>query len=404
MSDIKALLFGPNLPIAGQSVTCSLSSNTVQIQSGDILKKILFTDLQAKIAGFDHDLLQITWEEDGSAWSLMPINKVEQDKLSELLPKNLIAGMQQWRRATQSQSLIWRSILYAGAFIFVSFLLLIWQHDRVTAWVADLVSIEHEVNLGEAFLEQLKSDGTLLKQGQAVATVEAIGKQLTAGSRYKYQWYVSKSSEINAFALPGGIIVVNSGLLKTAGSADELAAVLAHEVQHVEQKHALKNMINSAGMAAVIFTVLGDANAIVMLMTHQVSTQYFSRQVESEADLKGIQLLIDKNMQAAAMVSFFKKMDEESIQKKVNTESKQSKPDKTGQPEKNDSKSKKKEEVSSRVRIGDWFSSHPDTATRIQEIETYIAKHPCSTCKPLTWDKAKILVDIAQSTKTKAQN
>ena len=51
---------------------------------------------------------------------------------------------------------------------------------------------------------------------------------------------------INAFAVPSGIIFVNSGLLKKADPANELAAVLAHEVQHVERRHALKNMLNSA--------------------------------------------------------------------------------------------------------------------------------------------------------------
>jgi predicted Zn-dependent protease len=239
-----------------------------------------------------------------------------------------------------------------------------------------------EKRLGESVLKSLNPKANFLQDGEAVKAVQSIGQQLTAGSAYQYQWYVSKDPTVNAFAIPGGIIVVNSGLLKKADSPNELAAVLAHEVQHVEQKHALKNMINSAGIAAIVLVVLGDANAVVMLMAHQVSAQYFNRQIESEADLKGLQLLQKKNIDPAGMVSFFKKMDAGFITDKAEAKAK---------PKAEQDADAEESEVAS------WFSSHPDTVSRIQTVERYIAQHPCPSCKTLTWDKAAILANLKQA-------
>src|SRR5690606_23383925 len=144
------------------------------------------------------------------------------------------------------QNLVWKSIVYGIGVIAISVLLGAWNYDRLVGWVAEQVSMETEVGIGKSVLKSLNPEANFLDKGPAVEAVQRIGNQLTAGSRYKYQWFVSKDHEVNAFAIPGGIIVVNSGLLKKAESANELAAVLAHEVQHVEQKHALKNMLTSA--------------------------------------------------------------------------------------------------------------------------------------------------------------
>ena len=125
----------------------------------------------------------------------------------------------------------------------------------------------------------------LTQEGLAAKTVAEIGSRLTVGSRYKYRWYVSNDKEVNAFALPGGIIVINAGLIAKAGSADELAGVLAHEVQHVEHRHTLQQMIHAAGWAAVLAVVLGDVSAITAIVVHQLGNLRNSRKLEAQADV-----------------------------------------------------------------------------------------------------------------------
>lgn len=375
MNKIKITFYGPELPSGGQVMHCAVGKNEVYIStlSAAHVHTIKLVDLQASVVGFDHDQLQLSWRYQSEDYSFIPSDKSEQKKLISTLPKNDIPGLVQWKRSTQSQSWVWKGVLYTFGVVAIAAGALIWQYDRVTTWAASQVSMKTEKNIGESVLKSLNASQNLLSQGEGVNVIRDIGQKITAGSRYQYQWFVSKDPEVNAYAIPGGIIVVNRGLLNLVDSPNELAAVLAHEVQHVEERHALKNMLNSAAMATVILAVLGDTNAVVLLMAHQVSTQYFSRQVESEADLKGIRLLQSKNIDAAGMSSFFKKMD--AYAKKMQAGENEGSDDKPSQ-------------------MASWFSSHPDTLIRIQYIEQYITSHPCNTCTTLNWNHAALRAEL----------
>jgi beta-barrel assembly-enhancing protease len=240
--------------------------------------------------------------------------------------------------------------------------LLWWQYDYVVAWAADHISIANEERLGNSLLEQIKSDGDVIEKGLAVKTVQDIGNRLTQGSHYHYRWLVKKDKTINAFALPGGIVIVHSALLAKADNANELAAVLAHEIQHVEQRHSLKNMIHSLGWAALLMVVLGDVNTATAVIIHQVGTMYFSRDIEDEADRLGYQALVHAKITPDGMVTFFQKM------------AKQAGGD-----------------------LPAWVSSHPATSDRIQTIQKMLQEQPCTECKPLQLDWKKIQADKALS-------
>lgn len=357
---IDVLLYGPDLPKVGLPAKCTIGHAAIHLDFQ--LLKIPFSDLTAEVGGFDHDQLQLHWQSRDTDYMLMPANLVAQRAIRASLPVAQVQGLKKWHKSTSSQSLVWKSVWYGAGFLTLMVALIIWQYDRVLTWAANQVSMETEKKLGESVLQQISSSDKFLKEGAAVDAVKKIGMQLTQGSRYKYEWYVVKDGTINAFAAPGGIVVVNSGLLKKA-EANELAAVLAHEVQHVEQRHALKNMLNSAGVASVVLVVLGDANAVMMIMAQQVSQQYFSRKVEADADLKGAQLLTKMHIDPSGMPSFFKKMEAE---------------------------------YKGKDNIPGWLSSHPDTLARIKSAEAYVAANPCKTCVPLTWDKPAILADLAK--------
>lgn len=365
LNEIEVLLFGTGLPTSGVSTRCQVHESAISIDSQHLNAN--FDVLKASVGGFDHNQLQLHWQSGDGAFMLMPADISAQKALYASLPAHAITGLKNWKIATQSQSIVWNSILYSIAFIALALVLFVWQYDNVMTWVTSKVSMETEKKIGDSVLKSLSLQGNLLKEGAAVDAVKKIGNQLTQGSRYQYRWFVVQDDAINAFAVPSGIIVVNSGLLKKADTADELAAVLAHEVQHVEQRHALKNMLNSAGVASVVLMVLGDANAVMMVIAQQVSNQYFSRKVETEADLKGAELLTKKQINASGMVSFFKKMDVAY-------------------------KAKNGDESS----MSEWLSSHPETLARIKFAEQYVAKNPCKTCVALVWDKPAILADLSK--------
>ena len=176
---------------------------------------------------------------------------------------------------------------------------------------------------------------------------------------YHYQWLVVKSKEVNAFAMPGGVVVVNSALIEKADNADELAAVLAHEVQHVEKRHALKNMVTSAGWAAALAAVAGDVSAISAVILHQAGTLYYGRDLEAQADKLGLAALLKAKIKPDGFVSFFKKI------KKVQGEEPPT-----------------------------WISNHPAIDDRIKAIEALIKASPCADCTGVSidWKAAQLSV------------
>ncbi len=355
---VDILIFGPELPVVGKPATCDISSTHLSIPS--LKQTIDLGQLKAEVGGFDHDQLQLHWVCKDTNYMMVPTDKAGQKLLNQYLARQQVPGQRHWKLATTAQSLVWKSLWYGFATLMLLVVIGIWQYDRLLTIATNRISVETETKMGQAVLKSYDK-GNRLEKGAAVDFVQSLGLTLAAGSQYDYQWLVVKDPTVNAFALPGGIVIVNTGLLEKADSANEVAAVLAHEVQHVEQKHALKNMINSAGIAAVVLLVLGDANAALIIIAHQVSQQYFSRQVEAEADEKGRKLLLSKKIKAEGMATFFEKLGG------------------------NDADNGALE----------WLSSHPDTKHRIALSKAFVKAHPCDDCVTLTWDKLAILKNIA---------
>lgn len=360
--EFSVLLFGPGLPSGGAVTDCLIEADGIRLTKH--AQFIPFANLTARVGSFDHNQLQLAWQYQDQTWMLIPTDLVNQKQLIKLLPNGVIDGLGRWKRATLSQHLVWKTVGYSLASIAVLLLLIVWQYDAVVTWVAGRIPISTEYKLGESVLASLTAQKSLVNKGIAVDAVKKIGDRLTKGSAYKYQWHIADDPAINAFALPGGIVIINKGLIDKADSANEVAGVLAHEIQHVEQRHALKNMITSSGVAAAVLMLFGDANAVMMIMAHQVSAQYFSRQAETDADMKGVALLHKAKINPSGLATFFKKM-QQAFKGKANG------------PE--------------------WLSSHPDTNNRIKAVDDFNKVHLCADCEMLSWNKKAILASLTKA-------
>jgi predicted Zn-dependent protease len=104
-------------------------------------------------------------------------------------------------------------------------------------------------------------------------------------------------------------VVVNAGMITAAASAEELAGVLAHEIQHVEHRHTLQQMIHTAGWAAVLAVVLGDVSAVTTVVLHQLGNLRNSRKLEAQADLEGMKAMARAGIPLGGLVSLFKRLE-----------------------------------------------------------------------------------------------
>jgi beta-barrel assembly-enhancing protease len=132
---------------------------------------------------------------------------------------------------------------------------------------------------------------------------------------------VIDSEQVNAFALPGGYLYVDTGLILAAQNESELAAVMAHEIAHVAARHATRNMskVRLWNMASIPFLFLGGP---VSMAVHQVSgmaypfsVMKFSRDAEREADLLGIEYEYAAGYDPTAFVNFFERLKSDPLSK-----------------------------------------------------------------------------------------
>lgn len=192
--------------------------------------------------------------------------------------------------------------------------LLIFNMDWVSAQIAKKIPAEWEQTLGESVIEQYADDGTLLEEDKALALLNPLVQPLLdqiADSRYQYNFYIALDETTNAFALPGGYVVIHTELISSADSAEELLGVLAHEIHHVENQHGVRNVIGTAGLYTLFAALFGDVNGVLSLVVGAAPyllNQSYSRDFEREADLKGVELLQSANIDPRGLPLFFEKM------------------------------------------------------------------------------------------------
>jgi predicted Zn-dependent protease len=184
-----------------------------------------------------------------------------------------------------------------------------------------------EAQIGRSVMLQLRNAGVVVDDPFLTEYLSTLGSQLAThanNGEFNFNFFVVKDDRINAFALPGGYIGVNSGLVLASDSESELAGVLAHEISHVTQRHiarsAYDNQRNSiVSMAAMLAALVlgaasdmsGDAMQGVVMGSQALAAQRqinFTRSNEHEADRVGIELLSDAGFDPHGMSSFFEKL------------------------------------------------------------------------------------------------
>ena len=127
-----------------------------------------------------------------------------------------------------------------------------------------------------------------------------------------------KDPTINAFALPGGKVIIQTGLIEHAKSWEEVLGVVSHELAHVTRRHHMRGIINNLGLYVIISSLIGDITAIsgtIVNMGGDLASLANSRDFETEADETGLDYLIAAGINPQGLVSFFKTLEDETPNK-----------------------------------------------------------------------------------------
>jgi beta-barrel assembly-enhancing protease len=192
-------------------------------------------------------------------------------------------------------------------------------HLMVRSLVAQ-VPPEWEQKVGEEEIAELKGEGVLLDDSNRVARLTSLVTPLLrvvpGGTGFKFQ--IMKDDVPNAFALPGGYIVVNSGLLEIADN-NELVGVIAHESAHITQKHHARKIISAAGPFLICGIFLHSRSGLLNLLgegSELMLTQGFSQEYETEADEVGWNYLVKADIDPRGMIGIFRKFKAEEAKER----------------------------------------------------------------------------------------
>ncbi|MCS6296107.1 MAG: M48 family metallopeptidase [Nitrospira sp.] len=356
----NALCFGDGLPGVGAPCHVTVSADgltMVPVGTSPLVEEaIAFADMSVEAGGLDHDQLVVSWGTGSSARTLYLKDPALIIAFRRAAPAELTAHLEraavQVRRARHGHRLLWGSVL---GVVFGLGLLLWFGTDLIVEWAVARIPIEWEQKLGESVYQDFLSKETVLKEGPAVSAVQEMTQRLTDKIRdnpYKFQISVVQSPVVNAFALPGGYVVVFTGLMTKAESGEEVAGVLSHELNHVLQRHGMERMVKMLGLAAVVGILLGDQQGLTGLAKQvgmELVTLKFGRAQETEADVTGIRLLSDARIAPDGMIRFFERLSEKD---------------------------------KARVEV---FSTHPMSAGRAERLKAELAALPKRTPEPFTF-------------------
>lgn len=161
-----------------------------------------------------------------------------------------------------------------------------------------LASTQQEVALGQQYSAQLNEQLPIVRDGQVVSYINALGNEIAKrvdDRNLSWRFQVVDSREVNAFAVPGGYVYVNRGLIERTQNLSQLAGVLGHEIAHVTERHSVQRMRDAeranigVSLACVLTGVCNNqaVGAAVNVAAGGVFAR-FSREDELEADRRGV--------------------------------------------------------------------------------------------------------------------
>ena len=216
---------------------------------------------------------------------------------------------------------------------------------------APSVTTQQEMQLGADYSRQINRQLPLVQDAAANQYINSLGQQIARAADQRgipYRFYIVNSSQVNAFAIPGGHIYVNRGLIERSDNVAELAGVLAHEVGHVVERHGIEQMQkaqNANTALSVVYGVLLGRNPGTL---EQVGIQAggkavfasYGRNAEREADNVAIGYMLRSGYNPQGLVSMFNELLAERRR--------------------------------APSRVEQWFSTHPLTEERVANTQAAI--------------------------------
>jgi Zn-dependent protease with chaperone function len=350
----------PSLSGRTSSGSLSVAAGELRFEGGDVYVQMPISGIQIESGGLnnEHFLFQ---HASRPGWILSTADRLVLDEMAltaEPEVQKQISGARR-RKMALTRFYIAGGVLLG--LVAAAVLLLFFMKSALARAVASRLPPSWEQQFGDAAMDSVRKEMTVIEKTKWDAQIHLIESKLLPGvtnTLYPIQFHVVESSEMNAFALPGGHIVVFTGLLKAVDRPEELAGVIAHEIAHITERHVLRKTIESLGLVLVLQSLFGDASGL-LAVAHQgtefLLQQKFSRDFEREADEVGFRYLVTAKIDPKGMVDFFTKLGKEA-------------------------------EKAGSTQLG-FLATHPPTSERIKRLEADLKALGQRSFTPLTTEQ-----------------
>lgn len=227
--------------------------------------------------------------------------------LHQMAPKGTTHLHDPARRATRVRLTFLAGLAVIG-FLAVQYL---WGIPGLAGLVAPLVPVSWEERLGREVVTSLAPEQQRCRDAALARIVNDITTTLTASlpsNPYTFQVIVTNTPIVNAFAAPGGYIVVFRGLLERTDTPEQLAGVLAHEAQHILQRHATRTILEHASTGLLLAAMTGDLTGAMtygLQGARTLGVLQYSRSHEEQADVEGMNMVMAAGIDPAEMIAFY---------------------------------------------------------------------------------------------------
>lgn len=227
------------------------------------------------------------------------------------------------------------------------------------------LSTQQEAQLGAEYATQINQQLPIVRDAAVNYYINQLGNSIAQRvdpHGFTYRFFVVNAPEVNAFALPGGYIYINRGLIERADNLAELAGVLGHEIGHVVERHSAEQISKAQGantLAALVYGVLlnrqpGTLEQVGLQVGGSAVFAGFSREAEREADRVAVDYMLRSGINPQGIPSFHQELLAERQR--------------------------------SPSRLEQFFSTHPLSEERVQNTRQVIASIPAARLRGLTTD------------------
>ena len=209
------------------------------------------------------------------------------------------------------KKLVVQGIIVIGSFFLLFFL--VGRADWMNMFQIEKHTAALEDKFGDLLWESIESIEDVVEETKILTSIDSLVDKICEKNsieRDNIRVHVVRSGEINAFAMPGGHIVLFSNLILEAASQEELCGVLCHEIAHIEKGHVMSMMIKEIGFAAIVGMVNSGGSSGAAQAIKLVSSTAFDRKMEREADILAVKYMEKANINPAPFADFLYRLAE----------------------------------------------------------------------------------------------